>query len=175
MLELIISSTSSKASSGTPYRPEEKTQYGLVRGEESEFELIRSISRHVRVDYIIDIINSIVCNSLPSGGKKHNVDSSKERKVNLNSSDRPPDRRWFTIILRIQSLWRKSSSSVDHLLVGGHKTTTTFVLIWILKRVLDGLFLCTLAQKDTKVRRSTFCWLEVIKQRRRGDQPAAVG
>ena len=90
MLELIISSTSSKASSGTPYRPEEKTQYGLVRGEESEFELIRSISRHVRVDYIIDIINSVVCNSLPSGGKKHDMDSSdsEESKVNLNSSDR---------------------------------------------------------------------------------------
>ena len=60
MLELIISSTSSKASSGTPYRPEEKTQYGLVRGEESEFELVQSISRCARVDHIIDIIKETI-------------------------------------------------------------------------------------------------------------------
>ena len=58
--------------------------------------LPRNGDRYVRVNHIIDIINSIVCDSLLSRGKKHDIDSSEERKVNLYSSDRPPDRRWFT-------------------------------------------------------------------------------
>ena len=91
--------------------------------------LPRNGDRYVRVNHIIDIINSIVCDSLLSRGKKHDIDSSEERKVNLYSSDRPPDRRWFT----------GQADRIQRMTTRGHQTRVeAFKLIKIVRFFLWG-------------------------------------
>ena len=45
--------------------------YHILDFEVALILICTSILRYVRVNHIIDIIKSIVCDSLPSGGKKH--------------------------------------------------------------------------------------------------------